>query len=375
MILCSLLHRVYVERTVQNPTYDIEEGQPSDTSDKAKEPVELYEEIPPEEGTSNLEKFEDNSVYDVPEALDSDQLEAYATTDVPGEELYETAYATTDVSGEEMFQAYATTDVSGGDMPEAYAIRDVSQNERMCKAYVVTDVPEGRSGSESQQVVSAEVHADKSNLNESKVKANVAGAQTTSQRNADTTTRVKNVGVQLPTLVAPQKDANNNKDRARVKAANTPPTKQQKEGSNPKNKASLRRKPTTALKPALHPKPAGAKEKTGSETSKKVKFEDEDRRRSKSYTGAHWESVAQEEQSKKSSTKSSIKGKPKLLPKKKGINLMRNRGASDSGVEGYSKLDLKSQYASLEPHMKQETNGKDATDAKAMQDSYSHLKH
>ena len=288
--------------------------------------------------------------------------------------MYETAYATTDVSGEEMLQAYATTDVSsGGDMLKAYAITDVSQNERMCTAYAVTDVPEGRSGSGSQ-VVSAEVHSDKSNSNESKVRAN-AGAQTTSQRCADTATRVKNVGVQLPTLTAPQKDANDNKDRARVKVANTPPTKQQKEGNKPTNKASLRGKPTTALKPALHPKPAGVKEKTGAETSKKVKFEDEDRRRSKSYTGTHWESVAQEEQSNKSSTKSSIKGKPKPLPKKKGINLIRNRGASDSGVEGYSKLDLKSTYASLEPHMKQETNGKDATDTKAMQDSYSHLKH
>ena len=373
--MCSLLYRVYIERTVQNPTYDIEEGKPSDTTDKAKEPVELYEEIPPEEGTSNQEKFEDNDVYDVPEALDSEELEAYATTDLPGEELYETAYATTDVSGEEMFQAHATADVSGGDMLKAYAITDVTQNERMCKAYAVTDVPEGRLGSGSQQVVSAEVHADKSNVNESKVRTNAAGAQTTSQRNADTTTRVKNIGVQLPTLTAPQKDANDNKDKARIKAANTPPTKQQKEGSKPTNKASIRGKPTTALKPALHPKPAGAKDKPGSETSKKVKFEDEDRRRSKSYTGAHWESVAQEKWSNTSSTKSSIKGKPKLLPKKKGINLMRNRGASDSGVEGYSKLDLKSQYASLEPHMKQETNTKDATDAKAMQDSYSHLKH
>ena len=370
----SLLPRVYVEHTVQNPTYDIEEGQPSDTSDKVKEPIELYEEIPPEEGTSNLEEFEDNDVYDVPEALDSDQLEAYATTDVPGEKLYETAYATTDVSGEEMFQAYAATDVSGGDMLKAYAITDVTQNERMCNAYAVTDVPEGRLGSGSQQVVSAEVHADKSNMNESKVRANT-NAQTTPRRIPDTTMRVKNIGVQLPTLTAPQKDANDNKDRARVKAANIPPTKQQKEGSKPTNKASLKGKPMTALKPALHPKPAGAKDKPGSETSKKVKFEDEDRRRSKSYTGAHWESVAQEEQSNKSSTKSSIKGKPKLLPKKKGINLMRNRGASDSGVEGYSKLDLKSQYASLEPHMKQETNGKDGTDAKTMQDSYSHLKH
>ena len=319
-----------------------------------------------------MEGFESNDVYDVPEALDSEELEAYATTDVPGEELYETAYATTDVSGEEMFQAYATTDISGGDMLKAYAITDISQNERICKAYAVTDVPEGRSGSGSQ-VVSAEVHADKSNMDESKVRTN-AGAQTNPQRNADTTTRVKNVGVQLPMLVAPQKDTNDNKDRARVKAlpANTPPTKLQKEGSKPTNKASLREKPNTALKPALHPKPAGAKDKTGAETSKKVKFEDEDRRRSKSYTGAHWESVVQEEQSNKSSTKSSIKGKPKPLPKKKGINLMRNRGASDSGVDGYSKLDLKSQYASLEPHVKQETN---VTDAKTMQDSYSHLKH
>ena len=362
---------------MKNPTYDIEEGQPSgivDTSDKAREPTDFYEEIPPEDGASNLEEFEDNGVYDVPEALDSDQLETYANTDVPGEELYETAYATTDVSGEEMFQGYATTDVSGGDMLKAYAITDVSQNERMCKAYAVTDVPEGRSSSGSQQVVSAEVHADKSNLNESKVRVN-AGTQTTPRRNSDTTTRVKNVGVQLPTLVAPQKDANDNKDRARIKAANTPPTKEQKEGSKPTNKASLRGKPMTALKPALHPKPAGAKDKTGAETSKKVKFEDEDRRRSKSYTGAHWESIVQEEHSNKSSTKSSIKGKPKPLPKKKGINLMRNRGASDSGVEGYSKLDLKSQYASLEPHMKQETNAKDATDTKAMQDNYSHLKH
>ena len=293
---------------------------------------------------------------------------------MPSEELHETAYATTDVSGEEMFQAYATTDVAGGDMLKAYAITDVSKNERMCKAYAVTDVPEGRSGSGSQQVISTEIHANKSNVNESKVTANT-GAQTTSQRNPDTTMRIKNIGVQLPMLTAPQKDANDNKDRARVKAANIPPTKQQKEGSKPTNKVSLRGKPTTALKPALHPKPAGAKDKPGSEMSKKVKFEDKDRRRSKSYTGAHWESVAQEEQSKKSSTKSSIKGKPKLLPKKKGINLMRNRGASDSGVEGYSKLNLKSQCTSLEPHMKQETNAKDATDTKAMQDNYSHLKH
>ena len=370
----SPYYRVYVERTVQNPTYDIEEGQPDDTSDKAKEPVELYEEIPPEEGISNLEEFEDNGVYDVPEALESDQLEAYATTDIPGEEVYETAYATTDVSGEEMLQAYATTDVSGGDMLKAYAITDVSQNEKMCKAYAVTDVPEGRSGSGSQQVVIAEVHVDRSNVNESKVRADT-GAQITPQRNADTATRVKNLGVQLPTLTAPQKDANDNKDRARVKVANTPPTKQQKEGSKITNKASLRGKPTTALKPALHPKPTGAKDKLGAETSKKVKFEDEDRRRSKSYTGTHWESVMQDEQTNKSGTKSSIKGKPKPLPKKRGLNLMRNRGASDSGVEGYSKLDLKSQYASLEPHMKQETNAKDATDTKVMQDSYSHLKH
>ena len=313
----------------------------------------------------------------MPEALENDQLEAYATTDIASEELYETAYATTDVSGEEMLQAYATTDVSGGDMLKAYAITDVSQNENMCKAYAVTDVPEGRSGSGSQQVVSAEVHADRLNMNGSKVRADAGIMQTTPPRNADTATRVKNIGVQLPTLTAHQKDANDNKDRARVKAANIPPTKQQKEGGKTTNKASLRGKPTTALKPALHPKPAGTKDnlKTGAETSKKVKFEDEDRRRSKSYTGAHWDSVTQEEQTNKSSTKSSIKGKPKPLPKKRGLNLMRNRGASDSGVEGYSKLDLKSQYASLEPHMKQETNAKDATDTKVMQDSYSHLKH
>ena len=341
--------------------------------DNAREPIELYEEIPPEEGANNLDEFEDNGVYDVPEALESDQLEAYATTDIPGEGLYETAYATTDVSGEEMFQAYATTDVSsGGDMLKAYAITDVSQNENLCKAYAVTDMPEGRSGSGSQQqVVSAEVHVDRSNVNGSKVRADTGG-QTTPQRNADKSTRVKNLGIQLPTLTAPQKDANDNKDRAasRVKAANTPPTKQQKDSSSKMTtKASLR------LKPALHPKPAGAKDKTGAEMSKRVKFEDEDRRRSKSYTGGHWESVTPEEQGKKSGTKSSTKGKPKPLPKKRGLNLMRNRGASDSGVEGYSKLDLKSQYASLEPHMKQETNSKDATDTKTMQDSYSHLKH
>ena len=342
--------------------------------DNAREPIELYEEIPPEEGANNLEEFEDNGVYDVPEALESDQLEAHATMDIPGEGLYETAYATTDVSGEEMFQAYATTDVSGGgDMLKAYAITDVFQNENLCKAYAVTDVPEGRSSSSGsqQQVVSAEVHVDKSNINGSKVRADTGGQTTTPQRYVDKSTRVKNLGVQLPTLTAPQKDANDNKDRAasRVKAANTPPTKQQKEGSKATNKASLR------LKPALHPKPAGAKDKAGAETSKRVKFEDEDRRRSKSYTGTHWESVAPEEQGKKSGAKSSIKGKPKPLPKKRGLNLMRNRGASDSGVEGYSKLDLKSQYASLEPHMKQETNSKDATDTKTMQDSYSHLKH
>jgi hypothetical protein len=308
--------------------------------------------------------------------LESDQLEAYATTDIPGEDVYETAYATTDVSGKEMFQAYATTDVaggdvSGGDMLKAYAITDVSQNEKLCQAYAVTDVPEGRLASGSQQVVSAEVHVDRSNANGSKVRADASGGLTTPQKNADTSTRVRNLGIQLPTLTAPQKDASDNKDRAasRAKAANTPPTKQQKEGKKTTNKASLR------LKPALHPKPAGAKDKTGADTSRRVKFEDEDRRRSKSYTGAHWESVAPEQQGKKSGSKSSIKGKPKPLPKKRGLNLMRNRGASDSGVEGYSKLDLKSQYASLEPHMKQETNSKDAKDTKIMQDSYSHLKH
>ena len=273
-----------------------------------------------------------------------------------------------------MLQAYATTDVSaGGDMLKAYAITDVSQNEKMCKAYAVTDVPEGRSGSGSQQkVVSAEVHADRSNVNGSKMRAD-AGGQATPQKNTDTATRVKNVGVQLPSLTAQSKDASN---KAGVKAASTLPTKQQKEGSKMTNKASLRGKPTTAMKPALHPKPAGTKDKTGiAETSKRVKFEDEERRRSKSYTGTHWESVTPEEQGSKSGTKSSTKGKPKPLPKKRGLNLMRNRGSSDSGVEGYSKLDLKSQYASLEPHMKQETNAKDAIDTKVMQDSYSHLKH
>ena len=352
--------RVYVERTVQNPTYDIEEGQPSaiaDTSDEAKEPIELYEEIPAENGTNDLDKFNDNGVYDVPEALENDQLGAYANTadvHIPGGEMFE-AYATTDVSGEEMFAAYATTDVSGGDMLNAYAVTDISQTEGQCKAYAVTDVPEGRLGSGSQKVVSVEVH-------ETKVKAN-AGPQTTPQRNADTTkdtARVKTPGVQLTKPTTSQKDTNGNKDRARVKAAIVPPgNQQQKGGRKTTNKAKSK-----STKPALHPKPSGA------ETSKKVKFEDEDRRRSKSYTGTPWETVVQEEQT---STRSSVRGKPKPLPKRKG--LMRNRGASDSGVEGYSKLDLKSQYASLEPHRNQESNAKDAKDAKIPHDSYSHLKH
>lgn len=356
---------------------------------KAKDPTELYEEIPPDSDVSNFDEFEDNQgVYDIPETLGNELLEPYATTDVSGEDMlpaYATcttdatgedmfqAYATTDVSGEDMFQAYATTDVTGQDMLNAYAITDVAQMEGQCQAYAVADMPEGRSGSGSQKVVSAEVHVDRS---ESKARTSTA-IEATLQRNADAMSRIKNSGIQLKPPIVTSRDGNSEaKDRATAKAAITPSAKQQKVGNKAPNKASLRGKPTTAMKPVLHPKPTGAKDKTGAElTTKKVKFEDEDRRRSKSYAGAHSQSTVQEEPTNKSTKKSSIKGKPKPLPKKKGLNLMmRNRGSSDSGVDEYSKLDVRYQYASLEPHMSQETNGKGSMDTAITHESYSHLK-
>ena len=69
--MSSLLSRVYVERTVHNPTYDIEEGAPStnviaDSLDTAREPTEVYEEIPNE---NPINQEEECDVYDVPEAL------------------------------------------------------------------------------------------------------------------------------------------------------------------------------------------------------------------------------------------------------------------------------------------------------------------
>ena len=348
-----------MERTVQNPTYDIEEGNPSDITTKAEEAgaaTELYEEIPTENGMDNLGEGFD--VYDIPECPSNDQLEAYATTEV-----------------------------FGGGMLDPYAITDVSQKEGQLGAYAVTDVPVGDLSNERSRLVNAEVHVD------SKTNPSSMGKPATLQKNTSVQRDKANsrVAVMPPVSKQPLSQSNTatNKERAKGKAPVATPAKQanaQKESADKvKGRNASSAKPGASLRSFSG---SGVKDKVvsgavgGSDPYKvkniRVKFEDEDRRRSKSYTGVGWEAGAREEASSKpSSTGSSVRGKPKPLPKKRGIlgRKIRERGASESGVDEYSKLDLKSQYAALEPHRGKEMSSEESRESRMAQDSYSHLKY
>ena len=274
--MSSLLSRVYVERTVHNPTYDIEEGAPStnviaDSLDTAREPTEVYEEIPNESSTINQEVECD--VYDVPEALTDNQLEAYATTDVSGKELF-----------------------------DAYAVTDISQAERQCSVIPPTK-------------------------------------QTTPQRGSSVNKEKAKVKTSLPLpakQTPPQTDVSGNKVKLAV-SLSAKPTNTQKASSVTANAqkaaseiADMVRENVNAVplaKQTAPPPPSsgnGTKDKTGvdayavSDTTSdaykvkkiRVRFEDEDRRRSKSYTGVGLEGANQEEVKDKASTRSSVKGKP-----------------------------------------------------------------
>ena len=326
---------------------------------EAQAPTDIYE-LPNENGMTDQQGGCD--VYDIPEVLGNDQSEAYATT----------------------------ADLFCGEMFDPYAITDLSQTEGQHGAYAVTDVPVGELNSEKQSVVTAEVHSDNRPGSSTTGKATADDVQllkqTTPQRNVITVTTdtAKAKPPRGSKKVIYENDATVSKDRARGKPDVLPakPTHLQKEiadtgqGKTPATKSTAVLRYTNAVTIGK----SGSVEPSSDSNKVKnirVRFEDEEHRRSKSYTGAGREEVIQQESSGKSSAKSLVKGKPKPLPKKKGIlhKKVRERGSSDSGVGGYSQLDLKSQYASLEPHRGKELNSKEDEETKLTRDSYSHLKH
>ena len=339
----------------------MEEGELANTAkaEEAQEPTEIYE-VPNEDGMTDQQEGCD--VYDIPEVPCNDQLDTYAET----------------------------ADVFCGEFYDPYAITDISQAEGQLGAYAMTNVPVGDLNNEKHRVVTAEVHSD----NRSSFTTNgpaTAGdvpslQQTTPQRNPITVT--KDIAKAKPPpgskKVIYENDATASKDRAKGKPVvlSAKPIHLQKETANTGQGKASATKPTVALRSSsVATKGMSGSVDPSSDSSKvkniRVRFEDEDRRRSKSYTGAHWEEGIQEKTSGKSSARSVVKGKPKPLPKRKGIlqKKVRQRGSSESGVEGYSHLDLKSQYASLEPHRGKESNSKEDEEIKLTQDSYSHLKY
>ena len=347
-------------------------------ANEAEGPSELYEEVPTsteiDMENHELEMQKGYDVYDIPEFPKEDQLEAYATTNLDG---------------------------FGGEMLDPYAVTDVSQMEGQLGAYAFTDVPVGDLSNEARKLTSAEVHTDdKHSAASTKTATNIvsSGKPTTPKKNVNAVRDKGNIKTavlppvaskQLAVNKQSQSDTNGNKEKPLK--GKTIETKQ----ANLQNELA-QINASSVVRPVAAPRSfsgSGKRDKAVSRAAGavsdadfykvkniRIKFEDEERRRSKSYTETGWEiGIVQEDLSSskpgKKSSKSSVKGKPKPLPKTKGrnANKMRERRASESGVEQYSKLDQKSQYASLEPHTGKETNQEEAK-ASMTHDSYSHLK-
>ena len=358
-------------------------------ANEAEGPSELYEEVPTsteiDMENHELEMQKGYDVYDIPEFPKEDQLEAYATTNLDG---------------------------FGGEMLDPYAVTDVSLMEGQLGAYAFTDVPVGDLSNEARKLTSAEVHTDdKHSAASMKAATNTSssGKPTTPKKNVNAVRDKGNIKTavlppvaskQLAANKQSQSDTNGNKEKPpkcetlRTKQANLQNELAQINASSVVRPAQINA--SSVVRPVAAPRSFSGSGKKDQAVSRaagavsdadfykvkniRVKFEDEERRRSKSYTETGWEiGIVQEDLSSskpgKKSSKSSVKGKPKPLPKTKGrnANKMRERRASESGVEQYSKLDQKSQYASLEPHTGKETNQEEAK-ASMTHDSYSHLK-
>ena len=330
-IFSSLFHspcRVYVEHTLNNPTYDLEEGVPSNSTAKlaeATEPTEVYEEIP---NQADMEGGFD--VYDIPgDDIGCDNLVAYATTDV---------------SGKEMFDAYAITDVSLVEAQwSAYAVTDVTENSCTDKRSNSSSSAKGAVGPSQRDGV------------KTKPGAILPATRQTAPKNGKLVPgKGKSVATAQP---------NSLKEPVKMK----PPISSAKPSLRPSNRKDSRDK----IVPAATSDAAADAHRA---KNVRVMFRDEDRSRSQTHAG--WEDGKNQTPDVSTSTRSSVRGKPKPLPKKKGAHLkdIRERGQSDSGVQEYSKLDTKTQYASLEPHTGNEMDPVDNSSSNFTQESYSHLK-
>ena len=309
----------------------MEEGRSSGKDAKAaeaQEPLEVYEEIP------NQTDLGDNfDVYDIPECEDN-----------------LVAYAMTDVSGKEMFDAYAVT--------------DISQTELQCNAYAMTGSQDGNLvASDTRGSTSSQVRA------ENRSNSSSSDKQSAGQVPAQKDTKKMKSGASIPS--SKQQNVS-----SKGKVSSQPNGQKQPAKSKP---------PISSAKPSLRPSnrkeskekivPASTSDAASDAHRIRVMFKDEeDRRRSQSYAGDL--DGNNMKPGGHTSTRLSVRNKPKPLPKKKGKPLKdtRERGASDSGMQEYSKLNAKTQYASLEPHVGKETNPIDNPTNNFEQESYSHLK-
>ena len=346
-----------------------------------KVPVEVYEEIFDKPGLKG-----NSEVYDVPEAIS------------------------------EGLVAYATTDVSGMDMVNShYAVTDILQLESQCTAYAVSDCHEGKMASETQESVGAEVGVENGSISSLSETREAAAGETAPQ----TDEAMAKSSPLLPT--AKQRDSLMSEIKAAIEVAhqegesNTavakpgpllPPAKQLQmsqsnaktsEGQKPASQSNTQKQPLrpkppiSSAKPSLRPSnrkdsrdkivPAATSDAAADVHRAKnvrVTFQDEDRRRSQSYTGVGWEDGKSTAVTPDGATnmRSSLRGKPKPKPKARSVHLknIRERGSSDSGVQQYAKLDSSTQYASLEPHTGNEMHPIDESSSNITQKSYSHLK-
>ena len=289
----------------------MEEGRPSDKDTKvaeAQEPGEVYEEIPNE--TDLGDNFD---VYDIPECEDN-----------------LVAYAMTDVSGKEMFDAYAVT--------------DISQTELQCSAYAITGSQDEHSAlSDTRGKARTLVHAE--NRSNSSSSDKQSAGQVSSHKDAKkmkSGTATKQQAPKSSANVSGKGKASSQPNGQKQPVKMKPPISSAKPTLRPSNRKESKEKIVTA----------SASDAASDVHRIRVMFKDEeDRRRSQSYAGDLDGNTTKPDTH--ASTRSSVRGKPKPLPKKKGLPLkdIRERGASDSGVQEYSKLNAKTQYASLEPHV------------------------